>query len=242
MISMLLMVGTLQGGAQPDTFAISLDAATRRALAVSPTVTAAQGAVRAPRGLNAEAWWPFPENPALEYGRIRRETVGSRSFDRDWSVTQEIEIAGQWAIRGRAAVALVRSAELRVDDARRVVGLEARRAYVTLAMAERRVLLTDSAAALAERLAQFARRQYEAGESNRLEVNAAVLDAARARSAAERAAANAAQSAADLSRLLGLRRHDPPHHQSTAVARPSMGVRHRTACTRRRPASRPARQ
>jgi cobalt-zinc-cadmium efflux system outer membrane protein len=128
----------------------------------------------------------------------------STTYDRQWSVTQEIEIAGQWAWRGSAATALVRSAEARVDDARRLAALEARRAYATLAVAERRAALTDSAAAFAERLAGYARQQFEAGEVNRLEWNAAVLEAARARSTAERAQAEAAAAAADLARLLAL--------------------------------------
>ncbi len=190
--------------APQDTIVLTIDEATARALAVSPSVAASVGAVRAPRGVRAEAWWPFPDNPTLEYGRVRRRSGVSTTYDRQWSVTQEIEIAGQWAWRGSAATALVRSAEARVDDARRLVALEARRAYAALAVAEHRVALTDSAAAFAERLAGFARQQFEAGEVNRLEWNAAVLEAARTRSAAERVQAGAAAAAADLGRLLAL--------------------------------------
>ncbi len=198
------LVGTLLLIATQDTLVLTLDEAKARALAVSPSVAASLGAVRAPRGVRAEAWWPFPDNPTLEYGRVRRRSGVSRTYDRQWSVTQEIEIAGQWAWRGSAATALVRSAEARVDDARRLAALEARRAYATLAVAERRATLTDSAAAFAERFAGFARQQFEAGEVNRLEWNAAVLEGARARSAAERAQAGAAAAAADLARLLAL--------------------------------------
>jgi cobalt-zinc-cadmium efflux system outer membrane protein len=104
----------------------------------------------------------------------------------------------------------VRSAEERVDDARRIAALDARRPYVALAVAERAAALTDSAAAFAERLAEFARRQFEAGEVNRLEWNAAVLEAARAGSAAERARAAATAAAAELARLLALPRDSTP--------------------------------
>ena len=190
--------------ASQDTLVLTIDEATARAVALSPSVSASIGAVRAPRGVRAEAWWPFPDNPTLEYGRVRRQSGLSTTYDRQWSVTQEIEIAGQWAWRGSAATALVRSAEARVENARRVVALEARRAYAALANAERRAALTDSAAGFAERLADFARRQFEAGELNRLEWNAAALEAARGRSAAERAGADAAAAAANLARLLAL--------------------------------------
>ncbi|MGH7546780.1 MAG: TolC family protein [Gemmatimonadales bacterium] len=206
----LALIGAVLILPSQDTLVLTLDGATARALAASPTVAAAVGAVRAPRGLRAEAWWPFPENPTLEYGRVRRQTGVSTTYDRQWSVTQEIEIAGQWAWRGSAASARVRSADARVNDARRLVALEARRAYVALALAERRAALTDSAAGFAERLAQFARRQFEAGEVNRLEWNAAVLEAARTRSGAERARADAAAAAADLARLLALPRDSTP--------------------------------
>lgn len=205
------LVGALLLVAPQDTVVLTIDEATARALVVSPTVAASVGAVRAPRGIRAEAWWPLPDNPTLEYGRVRRRTTSGTFYDREWALTQDIEIAGQWAFRGSAATALVRSAEARVDDARRVVALEARRAYAALAVAERRAALTDSAAAFAERLAEFARQQFEAGELNRLEWNAAVLEAARLRSGAERARAGAAAAAADLGRLLALPDDSTPH-------------------------------
>jgi len=186
-----------------DTFALSMDHAVARALAVSPAVAAASGAVHAPRGLRSETRWPFPDNPEIEYGRTRRQG-GTNSVDRSWAVTQEVEIAFQWSLRGSAASELVRSAEARVADVRRLAALEARSAYAALAIAEGRAALTDSAAAFSERLATFARRQFESGEVNRLELNAAVLEAARTRSGAERARADAAAAAADLGRLLAL--------------------------------------
>ena len=195
--------------APQDTVVLTIDEATARALAVSPSVAASAGAVRAPRGLRAQAWWPFPENPTLEYGRVRRQTGVATIYDWEWALSQEIEIAA-WAWRGSAATALIRSAEARVEDTRRLVALEARSSYVALAVAERRAALTDSAAAFAERLGEFARRQFEAGELNRLEWNAAALEGARARSAAERARADAAAAAADLARLLALPRDSTP--------------------------------
>jgi len=187
-----------------DTVTLTLDQAAARAVAVSPRVLAAEGAVRAPQGLRAQSRWPFADNPTLSFGRTRRTTPPGTTQDRAWEVSQALDLSGQWVWRGRAANALVESARAQIEDERRLVSRDARRAYLEVAIAERRAALTDSAASFAERLSDFARRLLDAGEINRLERNAAALDAARARSTAERASADVAAARAELGRLLGL--------------------------------------
>ncbi|MBA4073207.1 MAG: hypothetical protein C0497_15505, partial [Gemmatimonas sp.] len=125
-------------------------------------------------------------------------------------LSQELDLAGQWMVRRRFASALVEAAQARAQDARRLVALDARRAYLNLVIAQRRAVLTDSAAFFAEHFFDNARRLLDAGEINRLERNAAALEAARARSAAERAHGEAAAAAAELARLLGLPRDSVP--------------------------------
>jgi cobalt-zinc-cadmium efflux system outer membrane protein len=115
-----------------------------------------------------------------------------------------VEIAGQGFVRAGAAGKRVRAAEALVADAERLAALEARLAFSTLALAERRAALVDSAARFGERLAAVTRRQLDAGAINLLEHNAAVLDAARQRSAAERARAERTATGADLARVLAL--------------------------------------
>jgi cobalt-zinc-cadmium efflux system outer membrane protein len=209
-IELSLALAAMQAAGPQDTVRLTLDAATRRAEAVSPQLAAASGAVRQPRGVRAETWWPFPTNPLLEYGRVRRRTGPTTAYDRQWSLTQEVEIAGQGFVRARGADARIRAALERVGDAKRLVGLEVRQAYASLAVAERRAALTDSAARFAERLAVVAEQQATAGEINRIERNVAVLDAARARSTADRTRAQVAVAAADLARLLALPRDSMP--------------------------------
>lgn len=187
-----------------DTVTLTLDQAAARAVAVSPRMLAAEGAVRAPQGLRAESRWPIADNPTLSFGRTQRTTPPGTTQDRAWELSQSFDFSGQWVWRGRAANALIEAARARIEDERRLVALDARRAYLEVAIAERRAALTDSAAGFAERLSDFARRQLDAGEINRLERNAAALDAARARSAAERASAEVAAARAELGRLLGL--------------------------------------
>lgn len=207
-----------------------------RAIQVSPRIAAATGAVRAPAGRRAESFWPFPENPTLEYGRVRRRGAAT-TFDREWALSQEVEVAGQWAVRRSAASAEVRSAEARILDARRIVALEARRAWITLAIAEKRAALTDTSAQFAERISQLAKRLFDAGEANRLELNAAVLEAARARSSAERARAQSDAAATDLARVLALPAGSSPQAAAppplpTGVLPPDSMLQHLAAARR----------
>lgn len=204
MLATLCLVVALQGTKPPDTLTVSLEGAVSRALTVSPAVAAALGEVRRARGIRSESLWPFASNPTVEYGRVRRRVAGSTTHDRDWAVSQEIEIAGQSFARRGASSARLRASESRVLDAQRLTELDVRQVYLVLALSERERALADTAALFAERLADFARRQFEAGEINRLELNAAVLDAARARSTAERALARAEAAAADLARVLAV--------------------------------------
>lgn len=218
MLVALLLVGTFQASHRPDTVVVAVEEAVRRAESVSPFVAASLGEVRRARAARAETFWPFASNPTVEYGRVRRRAAGATTHDRDWAVTQEVEIAGQSFTRRGATTALLRAAESRVEDARRLSGLEVREIYLNLVIAEREVTLADTAARFAGRLADFALRQFDAGEINRLEVNVAVLDAARARSAAERAHAAAAGAAADLARVLAV----PPDSTVRSTALPPL--------------------
>ncbi|MFQ5551151.1 MAG: hypothetical protein ACE5FJ_07940, partial [Gemmatimonadales bacterium] len=58
-----LLLSAALAGVPQDTVTLTLDETVNRALAVSPLVLAAEGAVRAPRGERAEDFWPFPSNP-----------------------------------------------------------------------------------------------------------------------------------------------------------------------------------
>lgn len=201
-MNVLLMSLALLGAPQ-DTTALTLEEAVARAIAVSPLVAAAEGAIRAPGGERSEAFWPFL-NPEFEYGSARRQTPDGETDDWEWRISQEIEIGGQSFLRRSAAGRRVEAAEARALDARRVVALEARALYVVLSIAERRAALTDSNAVFAERISEFALRQLDAGEINRLEYNAAVLEGARARSEAERARGGREAAAAELAGFLAL--------------------------------------
>jgi len=199
-----------------DTLRVALEDAAKRAVSVSPRVVIAEGSILAARGERAEAIWPFPSNPTVAFDRTRRRAPTGDVYDFGWNVSQQVELAGQSFLRRGAASRRVRAAEVRATDARRLSSLDARLIYLTLHLAERRAALADSNATFAERLADMGRQQLDAGEINLLEYNTVVLEAARARSQADRAAADRRVSSADLGRILAL----PPDSAVATVELP----------------------
>ena len=151
--------------ARQDTVVFSLEAAVSRAITVSPEIVVAEGAIRVHRAERSEDSWPFPTKPLIEYGRLRRQSFGSTAFDREWVVSQEIEVAG-WLFRRSAAGERVRSREELLSDTGRRVGLGAGLAYLDIAIAEQRAELTESNASFAQSLADLAARQYDAGDGS----------------------------------------------------------------------------
>jgi outer membrane protein TolC len=89
-----------------------------------------------------------------------------------------------------------------------------------LHLAERRASLADANAEFAEQLSAIAQRQLDAGEINLLVYNTAVLEAARARSQAERFAGRRRAAGALLGSLLAL----PPDSSVTTSALPALPV------------------
>ncbi|MEZ4588308.1 MAG: TolC family protein [Gemmatimonadales bacterium] len=211
------LLGAVLALAAQDTVSFTLPQAVARTVAVSPSVAAAEGAAHAPRGARAESIWPLPSPPTFTFSRLRRRGPGVDGFDHAYSVRQEIDVTGQGFLKAAAAGSRVAAAQSLADDARRLTALEGELAYVRLAVMEQRAAVLDSAARTSERLADIARRQLDAGAINRLEANAALLDAGRQRSLADRAFAERGAAAADLGRLLALPTDSVPHTAGLAT-------------------------
>lgn len=205
------LLGTALALVPQDTIVVSLSQAVARSLAVSPAVAAARGAIHAPRGARAEFIWPLPSPPTIQFSRLRRTGPTVDGYDRTYSVRQEIDVTGQGFASAAAATKRVEAAEVRTGDARRSATLETQLAYLRLLVMEQRAAVLDSAARTSERMAEIGRRQLAAGAINRLEANAALLDAGRQRSIADRASADRGAAAANLARLLALPPDSVPH-------------------------------
>lgn len=201
----LAVPGVVSAQQAERAFTIELDEAVARAVRASPSVRVAEGGIESARGYRAESRWPFSANPTVEYERARRGGPDGQAYDYGWTFRQQVEIAGQSFLRAGAGNRRVAAAEQWVMDAARVSALDARLAYVTLHLAERRASLSSENAELAEQLATVARRQLDAGEVNVIEFNTAALEAARARSQAARLEAERQAAAAYLGSLMAVR-------------------------------------
>src|SRR5438093_1626954 len=130
--------------------------------------------------------------------------------DRGVQLEQEIEVGGQRGLRIAAAEHDVTHAEHLLADRRRTVEGEVRRAFFTLAAAERRQKLAAERLALASRLAEAARRRTRAGETGALDARLAEVETARA--AQEKTAAEAEHTRAEgrLALAMGAEPGEPP--------------------------------
>ena len=195
--------GALLAQQAPEPLRITLDDAVARAVASSPGVSAAEGAILAADGRRAQTTWPLAGNPTIEFERTRRRALSGEVYDVGWRFTQALEISGSSRRARRAADARIQASRAYVDDATRVTTLETQLSYAWLHLAEQRAELATSNAELAEELEDLARRQLDAGEINVLSFNTAALEAARARSLADRFDAERLSAHADLARLVG---------------------------------------
>lgn len=212
-MSLLLLALLLQPVRSPtaDTVRLSLQEAVARARAVSPAVLAARGSVAAARGARSEAGWPLPSNPRLAYEAGNSKTpAGGTMYDYQWTLSQSFEVGGQSFLRAAAAGDRVEAAGKRVEDARRIAGLDVAHAYVSAFLAIRTAQVVAAADSMAMRLDTFAARQFGSGEINRLDRNAAILSAVTARTRLERALADRDTALASLAAVLGLPRDSVP--------------------------------
>jgi outer membrane protein, heavy metal efflux system len=184
--------------------ALGLPAAQAEARAHAPESALLEARIRGASITASDAERVFRSDPnlALEYGR-------SFEGDAEWNwrvgVDWTIDVAGSWGPRASsAAEALARSAQER-EDGLRALDEAVAIAVAELALAQRKQARATRMAALHESTAAAMRRQLELGQVNQLEVDAAELDLAAARSALALAGGERATAAAGLTRLLGRR-------------------------------------
>ena len=176
---------------------LSLEEALARARIASPALRAAGADLDAARGRLAQARL-FPANPVLSGELARHTGPGEEQLDRGVALAQEIEVGGQRGLRVGAATYDVAHAEHTFADRRRLVEGEVRRAFFAVAAVERHRVLAAEGVALADRIADTARRRARAGDVGALDVRLAEVETARA---AQTLAAADSERAVALARL-----------------------------------------
>ena len=177
-----------------DAGALTLDEALARARSANSDLAVAAADIAAARGRFAQAG-VLAANPVLTTAGTHHRIPGEVNADAAVRLGQELAVGGQRGLRIAAARHDVAHAEWLRADRERLVDGEVRRAFVGVVAAERRRALAVDAAAQSERLADIAGTRLAHGDTGRLDVDLARLDATKTH-----ADAAAAQIAVDAAR------------------------------------------
>ncbi|MCB9540675.1 MAG: TolC family protein [Myxococcales bacterium] len=161
--------------------ALTLDDALVYADAHAPAIAVARARVGLADAAQVEADLTFPANPALRLAGGGRTVGGDTGFDFEVAIEQQLEIAGEQALRRAAAHEGRRLAEATVNAVRWSVHVETHRLVLDLQLARERVAQAEKFVAFAEKMRAIAARQIEAGESSPLIALVADADLARTR-------------------------------------------------------------
>ena len=149
---------------------------------------------------DAERVFRSDPNLALEYGRsFEGDAEWEWRVGLDWT----IDVAGSWGPRASSAAEDQAKSSQGREDGLRALDEAVAIAVAELALAQRKQVRAARMVTLHESTATAMRRQIELGQVNQLDVDAAELDLAAARSALALAGGERAAAAAGLQRLLG---------------------------------------
>lgn len=188
--------------ARDRTGPLTLDDAIDEALEGNYAVRQAMARVRQQGGALTHARRWTPSNPSLEVATGDREVdAEDNSQDFSISLSQEFWIGGQRGLQRGAAAARLTAVEEDLRFLRTATAARARRAFLNVLLTERAEETAGRLVQLTQRLADYARRRLEAGSATALDLNSALIGAARARTElveAERLSAQARLALADV--------------------------------------------
>lgn len=149
------------------------------------------------------------ENPELVAGAGQRSGGLNSSLDLELGVQQRFELFGQRGARIDTAQASVNAAQASLDAERLNLLAKIRSAFGRLLARQRAATVAEESLRLGGDALGAARARLSAGESNRLELNAAIVERGQAVRALSRARTELAQAAAELRLLLGVTDAEP---------------------------------
>ena len=147
----------------------------------------------------------FPSFPELEYS-VETDAPFENGGEGGWELelTQEIEIGGQYFLRGQAADLSLEQAELEVRAVELTIRAEAGAAYGRLAAAEARLALLDTLLIFSRRLDTIAGRLLAAEEISELDRNAVRIQRGRVELERLAVVGEVSQAGSELAGLLAL--------------------------------------
>jgi outer membrane protein, heavy metal efflux system len=200
---------------------LTLDQALALARSRAPAILSARARIDEARGRLTGASTLLRDNPVVESAAGPRFSDRRNLVDADFGVRQVFELGGRRGARIAGAEAGVSEASAGSDDATRRLLRDVSRAFLVALHAGEGLRLAADSEGIATEILRTAERRFQSGEVLVLDVNAARVAVARARS--ELRAAEAGQEAAlgALRILLGMRPADRMN------VRGELGDRHR---------------
>lgn len=187
----------------PATVSHSLADVLSHAETHAPLLATAEARVDvAKAGVAAEAPW-FPANPELGVGLGSRSSSGNTGFEFEFSLAQELELAGEQGLRRKAARANARVAELGRDAIRWELHVEIHRLFNQLLLMDERRRQAERFVDFSESLQEIAAGQVKAGEEAPLTLLVAQADVAQTKSVLLRVRQQEATTSASLKGLIG---------------------------------------
>lgn len=198
---------------------LTLAEALRLAEAAHPNVRAREAQLAAAEGVRREAAALFFDNPELSAARARRRAAATDARTDEWTVgiAQPVETGGQQTRRREAAAAGLAALRAEIDEARRQARAEAALRFHAVLAAQRRLQIEQRSQALFEATAQAVAKRRAEGEDTRLDANAALIEAERARNAVAAAGERLLDARSELGAVLQLPPSAPPQVEGEAA-------------------------
>jgi outer membrane protein, heavy metal efflux system len=183
---------------------LTLEAALALARERSPRVVAARARVAEAQARLKGATPLFRENPVLEWSQGPRTSPSGDTQDRDLALSQALDWPHARSARVDSAKAEVEREAAASQDVLRQTLRDVAAAYLDAVRSEARLRQAEAEQAIAEELAQIARRRHASGDVAALDVNVSEGAHARAKAEVREGQAVRTDALATLQNLLGL--------------------------------------
>ncbi|MEM7351144.1 MAG: TolC family protein [Acidobacteriota bacterium] len=182
---------------------LTLQEALQSAFANSPVLRAQRTELAQHQGgrLTAQT---YPYNPQLELELADRSSLDSSTTDLGFSLSQELEVAGQRRLRTAVAERRLAASRETLRRQEQLLAAQVESAFASAVRARELLALAETEASLAREVLDFSQRRLERGATSQIEVNLARASAGRAERGVQRTRAAYAAAKSRTAELAGL--------------------------------------